>query len=61
MVNKMKFDILIGKTLDEAKLLFPDNRFRPIRIDGDTFPITFDFIFDLIDVKIIDGKISEVR
>jgi len=55
-----KYDTLIGKTLEEAKLLFPDNTFRPIIIDGQSIMITFDFIFGLIDLEMTDGKISKV-
>jgi len=53
MIQKIK-----GKTLEEAKVLYPDLEFRVTFEDDINYIITDDLKENRIDVKIVNGKIK---
>ena len=51
---------LIGKTIDEAKELYPEYVFRPSMIDGKLQMLTMDYRMDRVNVFIDNGVISGI-
>lgn len=55
------FDDVIGKSYQEAKLLYPGVSWRVTRLDGQPQMVTMDFRTDRINVAIRDGLIDSVE
>jgi hypothetical protein len=57
-----EFEDYIGLTVDEATAL-AESESRPARVveeDGESLPVTMDFIENRLNFVVVDGKVTEV-
>lgn len=58
--NRMKYNSIIGLTIEKARELSPDMKIRAVITDGVPARIKMDAVKNRINVEVKDGKIVRV-